>query len=276
MSGWRLHNCCWVTTCAPHETVDVTKILDSSIWKEGGLFARWTSNFDCQEETGWYFIIKDKPFEMSQINGNARNRLRKGLKNFIVKEIKSSEYVDEICKVYKEAWSQYPVQTRPDMDQVTLCRAIKRNTYRMVGAFSIDDGRLCGFATFVKECGSYYAFSELKAIPAMERLNINAALVHGRLEAIKEDLAKGIYGCSGEKNILHETAYQDYLVEKFAFRKVNCHLHMAYNPKIKWVIMFLYPFRRLFGWWNVRILNQVYAVLCMEEIARKCKRLRGE
>lgn len=275
---WKLYHKCWLPQCAPHESPDLSCVMDGSIWRRGGLLARWTSNFDCPEETGWYYIIKDTPFSMEQVNGNARNRLRKGLKNFTVREIVRKEYAEQVCDIYLAAFTQYSATTRPTSSRDEIKAILPRDIsmgYRAVGAFSIPDGRLCGFATFRKN-STYYDFSELKALPEAEKLNVNAVLVFGRLEAIKEDIADGIYGCSGETNVVHKTAYQDYLVEKFAFRKVNCHLHLAYNPKIKWMVMALYPFRRLLKGWNVRILDLVYAVLKMEEISRHCKKLRGE
>lgn len=274
MKGWELYNGCWIPTCAPHESPDLSPVKSGAIWREGGWLARWTTDFDCGYDTGWYFIIKDKPFELSQVESKARNRIRRGLKTFTTRLINGVEFYREINEIRNSAYAQYPAKYRPHATLEQELEGMRRYRGKLIGAFHHETGKLCGFASANRHQSAdghgYYSFSELKVLPEYERDNINAALVYGRLDCIKEDLANGWYGCSGETNVLHETSYQTYLVEKFAFKKVYCHLHLAYNPKIRWIIKLLFPFRALLRLSKNKMICKICAVLKMEEVARAC------
>ncbi len=64
--SWKYYKHAMIPDCAPHEIVDTTPIEDGSIWSSLGenykpFFARWTSDFDCNHETNWWYCIKDTP-----------------------------------------------------------------------------------------------------------------------------------------------------------------------------------------------------------------------
>ena len=74
--------------------------------------------------------------------------------------------------------------------------------------------------------------------------------------------------------MLHETNFNDDLVHWYGFRKVYCRLNIAYNPKYKWIIKALYPFRKLLRLFNgMSFVNRISVVLNMEEICRRQNRI---
>ena len=82
IEGWRYYNHAVVPTCAPHENANLSPIIDGSIWSiKGALLARWTSEFDCEQETNFWYIIKDCPFDISSLKAKRRYEINKGLKN---------------------------------------------------------------------------------------------------------------------------------------------------------------------------------------------------
>ena len=110
----------------------------------------------------------------------------------------------------------------------------------------------------------------LKTMPAMEKFAVNAALVYGILNYYNEFLKSGGIICDGARSINHETHFQDYLEKYFGFRKAYCKMHIVYNPKVKWLIKLLYPFRQILGKLDeIGTVHQVNAVLRMDEIARE-------
>lgn len=135
------------------------------------------------------------------------------------------------------------------------------------GAFHRETGKLCGY-TYLNDCGSYIDLSVQKTVPEYERYQINAALVYQVLMDFEERLANGCYICDGERNILHETAFQDYLEKYFGFRKTYCRLHLAYRPYVGAAVRILYPFRGILGKVNIKFVKQICGVLRMEEIKR--------
>jgi len=67
MKDWKYYNHAMIPTTPPHETPDTSYIENGEIWKHPRkpLMAQWSSNFDCPEETDWWYIIKDEPFDVS-------------------------------------------------------------------------------------------------------------------------------------------------------------------------------------------------------------------
>lgn len=64
IEGWKYYNHAAIPTVAPHENPDITPIEDKSIWQLDGkpLLARWTTDFDLDRETNWWYIIRRAPF----------------------------------------------------------------------------------------------------------------------------------------------------------------------------------------------------------------------
>lgn len=233
------------------------------------LLARWITDFDCGYETNWWYVIKDDPFDITTLKSKRRYEINKGNKNFEIREILPGEYSEELYNITVAAYETYPASYRPNVVHDKFIGETKRwSFYKTYGAFSREDGQLCGYA-YLSRKGKYISFIVLKARPDREKQAINAAIVNKILEDHREFLASGGYISDGQRNVLHETAFQDYLEKYFGFRKAYCRLHILYNPKIAWSIKALYPFRKILLKFNeIGLVRKMNAVLKMEEIVR--------
>ncbi len=270
IDGWKYYNHAALPTTAPHEEVNIDPIKNGKIWKLNGkpYFARWTSNFDCGYETNWWYCIVDHNVNIDELPSKYRNVIKKGLKYFSYRIINPKEYVEQIIRVEIEAYKSYPHKYKPLYIENKRRKEIMDWTfYRVVGVFDIEN-ELCGFSVIEKN-GKCLNYCLHKVNPMYERQQINAALVFGSLELVKEDFYNGCYLCDGERNISHETAFQKYLEKYFGFRKVYCKLNIVYNNKIKFLIIILYPFRKLLNKFDkYRIIHKINSILMMEEIRR--------
>lgn len=116
IQGWKYYNHAAIPTTAPHEKPNIPSILDRSIWKVRGgdpLLARWITDFDCEHETNWWYVIKDTPFEIDELKAKRRYEINKGRKNFTVQEIVPCDYPDELYQITVAAYSQWPEKYRP-------------------------------------------------------------------------------------------------------------------------------------------------------------------
>ena len=269
-AGWKYYNHALIPTTEPHENCIFPK-SERAFWKIGGypLFARWTSNFNCGYETNWWYVIKDTPFDINALKAKRRYEINKGNKNFYVREINPSEWVENIYEVAVAAYATYPKSYRPNVSHEHFVSDIKAwNFYKVYGAFSINDGLLCGYACLKKQ-KTYIDFCMMKAVPSHENLGLNAAMVNHILVDHANFLNDGGYICDGARSINHETSFQDYLEKYFGFRKAFCRLHITYNPKYELVIKTLYPIRKiLLAGDKIGLIHQINSVLHMEEIAR--------
>lgn len=127
MEGWHYYNHAMIPSVWPHENVDLRPIEDGSIWKvrDGGapLLARWTSDWDCREETEFYWCIKDDGFDIAKLKAKLRYEINKGKKNFETRIIDPREYVDEIYSVYLDSLKGYPASVRPETRETIECFA---------------------------------------------------------------------------------------------------------------------------------------------------------
>ena len=274
IKGWRFYSNAMIPTCAPHEEPDLTPIADKSIWKTGKkvLFVRYTTDFDC-DNTNWWYVIKDTPFDIAKIKAKRRYEINKGIKNFDVKRVKAVDYVEKIYDIQQQSFLAYPPQYRPVsirenfIEQFKLC---DQDGSIILGAFNRESGELCGYCV-LNEGERDVNFAVLKAVPEYEKLGINAALVNAVLCFYNEELLAGKkYICDGSRNIVHKTAFQDYLEKYFEFRKAYCKLVIEYNPKYKWIFKVCYVFRKIFYLLDKsKIFHKVNSILKMEEIVRE-------
>ena len=274
MTNWKFYSYAMIPDIEPHEIADTDIIKNGLIWKDNknALLARWTTDFDCGFETNWWYCIKDTPFDIMQLKSKKRYEINRGNRFFYIKKIDPNEYENELYSVACAAFSVYPAKYRPDINEESFHRDIESWTDSNVyAAFHRETDELCGYAVtdYYEE---YIKFSILKSNPQYERYQVNAALVGGMLDDNNKLIENGIYVCDGSRNINHETAFQDYLEKYFGFRKAYCKLHIAYNPKIKWAIGFLYHMRKLFAKFdNIGYVHNLNGVLKMEEIVREDK-----
>lgn len=269
IAGWKYYNHAALPACAPHETADTTPIENGSIWKIGGraLLARWTSDFDCGHETEWWYVIKDSPLDMESLKSKRRYEIKKGKKNFEVREINPADYLDELYRTAVAAISAYPEKYRPTVERDSFQKyLLTLKNVTMFAAFHRERGTMEGYAILINR-QTYLSFEVLKTNPESERLGVNAALVAGMLEAVESELKDGVYISDGSRAIRHETAFQDYLEKYFGFRKAYCTLHIRYRIGVGLCVRALYPFRRFISR-ESGLGSQISSVLQMEEIRR--------
>lgn len=283
INGWKYYNHAAVSTVAPHEIPDLTPIKDKTIWKIDGkkpLLARWTTEYDCPEETNWWYVVKDSIFDILKIKSKRRSEINKGIRRFDVFLINPNEYAEELYRVQVQAFAAYPAKYRPTVNKHDFIESVNQTWTKenvcVYGAFYKESGELCGYSLLQKN-GECWTFNVQKTNPQYEKHGINAALVNKIVCDFNEKVGKGevSYICDGERNILHETAFQSYLIKYFEFRKAFCKLNIKYNPKIGWVVKILYPFRKIIKMFkNVKFVHKLLAVFTMEEIVRSQKKCR--
>lgn len=274
IDGWKYYNFAAIPTCAPHEEPDISAVLNGEIWKinkPAPLLARWTSFFGCEQDTGWYYVVKQGVFDINEVNAKRRYEINKGNKFFSVKAIAFEDYMNEIYEIHCAAVKTYKNVTCPSKSYfvASLKKNIKNNCI-LLGAFFRENQKLCGYS-LLKENETYISFLMQKTDPQYEKCAINAALVYGVCEHYKDVLKTGKYICDGEKSVLHITAFQDYLEKYFQFKKVYCKLNIKFIPAINIIVKMLFPFRSII--YKIRKLDKVGAILKMQEVIKKQKRM---
>lgn len=272
IEGWQYYNHAAIPACAPHEQPDLLPIKNKTIWKIKGypLLARWTTDFDCGYVTNWWYMIKDTPFDISGLKAKRRYEIRKGTKNFIVREIKIEKYKEELFYITVAAYEGWAEKYRPKIDRNSFIKEMEAwKGYHVFGAFERENEKLCGYAVLERK-GRCINFLMLRTEPKDEKKAINAAIVYRIMREYEKEIEKdGVYICDGERSISHETAFQDYLEKYFGFRKAYCIVHRRYRRIIKIAVGVLYPYREYFkGKDNLAFIHKINSILKMEEIIK--------
>ena len=267
VEGWKYYNHAMIPTTAPHETPNMHPIENGDIWKVGGctpLFARWTTDWDCGYETGFWACILDRPFNIEEIKAKRRYEINKGNRCFYT-AVADKDKVGEMYDAYVESlkgYTEHHVPTEKKEFIKNWTQIMGEPGVSIIGVFDKETDKMCGFAHCIDH-GKYIPISSFKTMVSEEKNNVNFALMYGVCEFYKDALANGSYLCDGWRNVLHDTAFQDWLEKYFQFRKAYCVLHMKYHPGLKPAICVLYPFR-----YKLKKFRKIYSVLSMEEYSR--------
>lgn len=271
MVKWKRYNGAIVPDGPPHipptqEDIACAKAMG------GYRFITYVTDFDCEEETPWWYVIKDTPLHIEEMpSAKKRYRINKGLKHSEVRKIDCRDYGKALYQCFVKAQERYAVYENTVTEEAFL-QDLEKDTDEYYGVFFKETGELVAYGKNVlqEDCVS---MSIMKFHPDYLKYEISAALTY---EIIRSHLNDG--GCKyimdGQRAIRHKTNIQDYLEHNFGFRKAYCRLHMIYSPKMKLLVGLLYPFRKLvekIAGENV-FLNNVASVLKMEEISRECRK----
>lgn len=267
-----MYNHALIPTTLPHEEAYVTQELEKELNKSKirgyPILARWTSDFDCNEKTNWWYVIKDTPFDISKIKAKRRYEINKGMKFFSVRKINAFDYSKELFAVTAKAYTAWPEKYRPVITQEQFNMSIKSWDKAIVyGGFDKDNQELVSYAVLFEHL-SCVLFLILRSNPESEKKAINAAMVEQIVSDYNDKLGEdGFYICDGARAIRHETAFQDYLEKYFEFRKAYCRLNIRYRRPFGIAVKILYPFRNIISK-NGKMGNLIYSVLKMEECTK--------
>ena len=275
MEGWRYYKHSLLPTTSIYKELDLTFLED--FWKDKEYknvwFIRYCTDFGTDKDTGCWQCIKDEPFDFTQVKSKRRTRIRKGKSLCDVHRISPFEYAKELAEITLQECQKYEKAIKSSSTQEELIYSYKKkydeDKIHYWGIFEKDTHELCGYGQyFIYE--DYVNQVQVKVLSKYLGLEANAALVYEILSFyLTQHGGNKKYITNGERNLVHNTNYPQYLIDTFGFQKVNCQLHMIYRPWVGYVISVLFPFRNLIGKSKGRLLRNIHFVLEMEEISRK-------
>ena len=268
MEIWRKYNKAIIPNVAPHFIINTSESeMKDILHLQSAIFVRWTSEFDKEEETEFWYVINDRHLELSDYSVNTRSKIRRGLKNLVVKKITKIEVLDRGYDVYASSFSRYKSFSKPlnRADFLTFIRNLDgdrefwgiylKGTDTLV-AYSQNKifDNCCDYdeirfnPIYLKQYSSYVLFYTMNQYYLSER----------QLQYVND----------GSRSIAHNTNIQQFLIEKFKFRKAYCNLHIVYSVGLSISIKILYIFRRLIGLVKINIFQKFSVLLNQEQIKR--------
>ena len=275
IEGWKYYNHAAIPTTAPHLAVNLAPLYDKTIWKiDGGpiLLVRWTTDFETCSDTHWYYLVKKAPYNEESLTKKARKNIRYAHRHCIVKRINPWDYLDELFDVYNAAYEKYEnADNQLDKDDF-ITHLISDKLEFWAGFSNNENKKLIGWIS-VNPQNDYCDISVAKFHPEFLKLRVSDALYSTILDYYLNQ-KKLLYVSSGTKSINHVTNTQEYKISHFGYEKVNCVLHIMYNPSIAWIIPILYKFKSvLIKADNIKLIHQINSVMALESIVRYEKKM---
>ena len=277
LKEWKYYNHSIISSLPPHIEPNIKLIQNKTIWKhfKKAYLATWCSDFNSKDNTEWWYVIKDTPFDMNLVNKKIRYTIRRGLMHFDFIEANPLDYIDELYEINKACQLTYPKYNQNIPSLVDFTNFIKNivldNNRRVILAIDKENNIVAGYMILTIHTNSI-DFNILKVHPKFEKYNINEAFNYYLLDKYKDRFDGSFYILDGARSISHTTNFQDYLIRKFIYKKVYAKLHVSIRPSIKPLVYLLYPFRNIFKKCKrLSLLHNIYGVLHLLELSRKCK-----
>ena len=264
MDDFYLYRRAWRYDGAPHEEPRLNKEAARALLKKGGLLVRNTYGFDCEEETAFWNLIKDRFEGLEGLSSGTRNRVQKSLEHLDFRRIGIETVQEKGYPILKATFDDYAIVDRPMdehvfQDYLDHCRS---KDYEYWGVFDRHDDRFIGF------CANrlWQDAAEYGVIGIDPSYKHNGTFpYYGLFYSMNRHYLqeRGFrYVTDGSRSITEHSNIQPFLEEKFYFRKSYCHLAVYYKWWIKLAVFFLYPFRKIIP------ASRAKAILNLEEMQR--------
>ena len=265
MTNWKKYNGAIIPETPPHISVDIQN-LESKIKKHNVFFARWTSDFDMRKESHFWHVICDNIIELSDYSRNTRSKINRGLKQCEIHIIDKDVLVKYGYDVYISAFRNYKTYLKAKTKKEFIKQIEEtQSDWEFWGVFY--NGKIIGYSKN-KLVVDYCEYASIKFHPDYLKYYPSYALFYiMNRYYLKENNFK--YVNDGVRSISHLTNIQDFLIQKFKFRKAYCRLHILYNYQIKIFVNLLFPFRKIIRGFNFDPFTRINILLYQEEIYRK-------
>lgn len=257
---YRCYKGAWIYAYDPHKELKLSKTEVAALMNTGGIIVRNVYNFDCKEESSFWYVIKDSFGGMEELSSKMRNQVKKCFKTMRVEKISSEFLLANGYEVFVQASDNYRVKSIPPSKEEFETRIKSKDENEYWGVMDIESERLVAFsmnAVTTESC----EYRTMKAIPKYQKLYAYYGLIYEMNRYYLEE--RGLkYVNDGARSITNHSNIQPFLIEKFNFRKAYCHLDIHYKWWLDFTVKMLYPFRKLIP------IRQVKALLEMENISK--------
>ena len=242
MNDFHIYRKAWRFSGAPHLEPRLTQAECKALLKQGGLMVRNTSDFDFQEETSFWYIVKDRFGDFEELGPRVRNKIRHAQQSFDFHLIDASLLKEKGYPIIAETYADYAVSDRT-MNEAVFKSYLEKYHFDFWGVFDKESTELVGFCCIRRWDDS----CEYDLSGMMTRYKRNGTypyygLYHTMNRYYLQELGFR-YVSDGSRSITEHSHIHDFLIQNFHFRKAYCHLQVRYQWWMKVVVKLLYPFR---------------------------------
>lgn len=252
----------WIPNLPPHKTVFEKREVCGQLLDKGGWLIRNHYDFDCQEKTCFWFVIKDTFGGLEELSGNTRHKVRKSLRTYDIRKVSKEDILEWGLPIFQSAQKKYKVKTVVFDKRMFEKRILSCNDNTdFWGVFEKNSGTPVALSINTVG-GDYCEYNTLKADPKYLNSTYPYYGLFYEMNRYYLQECRKKYVNDGARSITEHSNVQTFLIEKFLFRKAYCRLQIEYKWWFKILVYFFYPFRKFMP------VNSVKAILNQEAMRR--------
>lgn len=244
-SDWQIYKKGIISKRAPHIPLKV-EVDELFKYFKSGCYVRWYSNFDKAESEKFYFVIKDGDFSMDTISSKTRNMVRRCISECAVQIVDYQQiargggevYLSE-CRRFDRKGFGGNVKSFENWER-GIRNAAERGE-EFWGVFYRDEVIAYGVAK------SYDEIVDLVTWKCNYEKYKNFYPAYGLVYKMTEYYLQknGVkYLNDGNRSFSEHSHVQDFLVNKFGYRKAFTELNVCFKWWLKLVIILIIPFEK--------------------------------
>lgn len=233
-------------------------IRDSASWMLRNLY-----DFDCKEQTNFWYIIKDS-YSDSEYSKKVRKYIEKANKKFEIRLISRKRMIEQGFNVYEKAHRHYRVNDGFQMNKNEFVAELNKmvdNEYDFWGCIDRDTNIIQAYSichVHDEMCWFKYSRANPDFLPKYYPM-------YGLYDArnrfyLGEQKMK--YVLTSARSITQHSEIQSFMIEKFGFRRAYCRLKIYYRPWLQFLINIAFPFRKIIP------IRPIKNLLAFEQINR--------
>lgn len=258
-----LYKGAWLFAGECHEEIKLSEEEIGKLMERGGIMLRNIYDFDCKEQTSFWYVLKDEFGGMEELTSRVRNKIRRSQKLLDVKKIDKEEMLSKAYEIHKKACANYKIKTHiPTKGEFDKRILLNDENYEYWACYLKDTDQMISFS-INKWRGDVVSYQTFKADP--EYLKGGYYPFYGLLYEMNQYylLEKKVhYVLDGARTITEHSNIQPFLIEQLKFRKAYCHFQIKYVWWMKILVTLLFPFRKFIP------INSIKAILNMEAMRR--------
>lgn len=225
-------------------------INNSSSWMLRNLY-----DFDCKEETNFWYIIKDS-YSESDYNRKVRKYIEKANAKFNIGRIARERMLDQGYDVYDKAHEHYTIDDGFRLNRDGFLQEIQSMSdteYEFWGCIDRDTDILQAYCV----CHIHNGMCWFKYSRANPEFLPKYYPMYGMYDARHKyylQVRKVKYVLTSARSITEHSNIQSFLIDNFGYRKAYCRLKIYYRPWLKLLVNVAFPFRRFMTYRPIRNL----------------------
>lgn len=271
LTNWIRYQGALIPKAPPHEKFEISKLSAAfDVIRSGSALARWTTGWNLDHETNFWFLVKDHFQPINELPSKIRWEINKGRGAFEASNISLDEFIEFAYEVYVDCFFDYETHIS-QLDKNEFYRSVVKNpgdhySHDYWGVRQIESGRFIGYA-IVKKYQDSADYSSVKIPRAFLTKYAGYSLFYELNKFYLSDLRLK-YVTDGSRNISHQTSIQDHLEKKHGFRKCYVNIHVVLHPLIYVVVKILSPLNGIIRKSEKKLFKKIMVAINLDKLSK--------